>query len=66
MMIKRYYLLCSIKNALSFSFWPCLVDEKVKLIKKMIPEKMNPENMIPSNFTFQCLENIKILNLYLI
>ena len=39
---------------------PCLVGGKVKLERKMIPEKMNPGNMIPNNFTFQCLENIKI------
>ena len=48
------------------TLWPCLVGGKVKLARKMIPGKMNPGNMIPSNFTFLCLENIKILNLYLI
>ena len=47
-------------------FRPCLIDGKVKLARKMILGKMNPGNMIPSNFAFMCLENIKILKLYLI
>ena len=42
--------------------WPCLVDGKVKLARKMILRKMNPRNVIPNNFAFLCLENSKILN----